>query len=51
MRSFSFPPGCAEARISVYSVSLGQPNLGTFLYQDFLKGVKTPAKMNLPNLA
>ena len=39
-----------EARISVYSVSLGQPNLGTFLYEGFLKGVKTPAKMNLPNL-
>ena len=39
-----------EARVSVYSVSLGQPNLGTFLYQGFLKGVKTPAKMNLPNL-
>jgi len=30
-----------EARISVYSVSLGQPNLGTFLYQDFLKGVRS----------
>ncbi len=39
-----------EARISVYSVTLGQANLGTFLYQGFLKGVKTPAKMNLPNL-
>ncbi len=39
-----------EARVSVYSVSLGQPNLGTFLYQGFLKGVKMPAKMNLPNL-
>ena len=39
-----------EARISVYSVSLGQPNLGTFLYQGFLKGVQKPAKMNLPNL-
>jgi VWFA-related protein len=39
-----------EARISVYSVSLGQPNMGTFLYKGFLKGVKKPAKMNLPNL-
>jgi VWFA-related protein len=38
------------ARISVYSVSLGQPNLNTFLYQGFLKGVKRPAEMNLPNL-
>lgn len=39
-----------EARISVYSVSLGQPNMGTFLYRDFIKGVQKPAKMNLPNL-
>ena len=39
-----------EARISVYSVSLGQPNMGTFLYQGYLKGVQKPAKMNLPNL-
>jgi len=39
-----------EAHISVYSVSLGQPNLHTFLYQDFLKGVQKPTKMNLPNL-
>jgi VWFA-related protein len=39
-----------EARISVYSVSLGQPNMGTFLYQNFLKGVQRPAKMNLANL-
>jgi len=39
-----------EARISVYSVSLGQPNLNTFLYEGFLKGVQKPAKMNLPNL-
>ncbi len=39
-----------EARISVYSVSLGQPNLRTFLYQSFLKGVTKPAKMDLPNL-
>jgi VWFA-related protein len=39
-----------QARISVYSVSLGLSNADTFLYQGFLKGVKTPAKMNLPNL-
>jgi VWFA-related protein len=39
-----------EARITVYSVSLGQPNLNTFLYEGFLKGVQKPAKMNLPNL-
>ena len=39
-----------EARISVYSVSLGMPGVGTYLYQDFLKGVKTADKANAPNL-
>ncbi|MGA3010290.1 MAG: VWA domain-containing protein [Terracidiphilus sp.] len=39
-----------EARISVYSVSLGQNIFDSFLYQGFLKGVKTPSKLNLPNL-
>ncbi len=39
-----------EARISIYSVSLGQPGLNSFLYENFLKGVTTAAKMNLPNL-
>jgi VWFA-related protein len=40
-----------EARMTVYSVSLGVPGLGTYLYQDFLKGVKTPEKVNPANLA
>ena len=40
-----------EARISLYSVSLGDPYLGTYLYEDYLKGVKTPEKANLPNLS
>jgi VWFA-related protein len=40
-----------EARISLYSVSMGTPGLGTYLYQDYLKGVKTQEKVNLPNLS
>ncbi|MGA2888516.1 MAG: VWA domain-containing protein [Terracidiphilus sp.] len=40
-----------EARISVYSISSGQPGRGTFLYQDFLKPVKLPEKASPPNLA
>ena len=40
-----------EARISVYSVSMGNPGLGTYLYEDYLKGVKTQEKTNLPNLS
>lgn len=39
-----------EARISVYSISTGQPGIGTFLYQDFVKGVKTADKADPPNL-
>ena len=35
-----------EARLAVYSISLGQANMDTFLYQGFLKGVKTPDKAN-----
>jgi VWFA-related protein len=41
-----------EARIFVYSVSsLQNPGLGSTLYEDFLKGVKTPESANAPNLA
>ena len=40
-----------EARMTVYSVSLGVPVLGTFLYEGYLKGVKTPEKVNPANLA
>jgi VWFA-related protein len=39
-----------EARISVYSISIGQPSPGTFLYQEFLKGVKTANQANPPNM-
>lgn len=39
-----------EAHMSLYSVTLGQPGLGTFLYEGYLKGVKTAEKANPPNL-
>jgi VWFA-related protein len=39
-----------EAHMAFYSVSLGDPNLGTFLYQSFLKGVKTAEKANPSDL-
>lgn len=39
-----------EAHMSIYSVTMGDPHLGTFLYQDFLKGVKTAEKANPSNL-
>jgi VWFA-related protein len=40
-----------QARIDLSSMSLGTAGSGTFLYEDFLKGVKTADKANLPNLA
>jgi VWFA-related protein len=45
-----------EANIALYSVSLGLPGRGTYLYQEFLKGVKTaeranPSDVNLKVLA
>jgi VWFA-related protein len=42
--------GLREARVSVYSVSLGQPNLDTFLYRNFLQGVKTAAQVSPPRV-
>ena len=39
------------ARISVYSISAGQTNIQTFLYRDFLKGVRSPEQANPPNMA
>jgi len=39
-----------QARIALYSVAMGLPNFGTFLYQGYLKGVKTADKANAPNL-
>jgi VWFA-related protein len=40
-----------EGHMTLYSVSLGEPHLGTFVYQDYLKGVKTAEKANAPNLS
>ncbi|MGA3370876.1 MAG: VWA domain-containing protein [Terracidiphilus sp.] len=39
-----------EARVSVYSISFGQPNSRTVLYESFLKGVKTEDKAIPPDL-
>jgi VWFA-related protein len=39
-----------EAHMSLYSVNMGEPHLGTFLYQGFLKGVKTAEKAYPSNL-
>jgi VWFA-related protein len=35
-----------EAEMTLYSVSVGDPGPGTFLYEGFLKGVKTADKAN-----
>jgi VWFA-related protein len=40
-----------ESHISLYSVSLGDPNAGTYLYRDFLKGVKSAEQATPPDLA
>jgi VWFA-related protein len=40
-----------QARITVYSVSLGVPGIGTYLYEDYLKGVKTAENAESGNLA
>jgi VWFA-related protein len=40
-----------ESRTSVYSVSSGDPDPNTFLYEDYLKGVKTADKANFSHLA
>jgi len=39
-----------EGRVVLYSVSTGDSNIGTFLYQGFLKGVKTAEKANPSDL-
>lgn len=39
-----------EAQMTLYSVSLGDPGLGTYLYEGFLKGVKTADKANASDL-
>lgn len=39
------------AQVTLYSVSEGMPDTRTFLYQDFLKGVRSVRKADLPNLS
>jgi VWFA-related protein len=39
-----------EARISAYSISVGAPALGTYLYKEFLKGVPSAQKASVSNL-
>ena len=39
-----------DAHIALYSISSGQASGGTFLYQDFLKGVKSAPKASPSNL-
>ena len=39
-----------EGHTSLYSVTMGEFNATTFLYQGYLKGVKTAEKANFPNL-
>jgi VWFA-related protein len=39
-----------EAHMSLYSVTLGELNGGTFLYEDYLKGIKTAEKASLPDV-
>jgi len=40
-----------ESHMALYSVSIGDPTATTYLYQGFLKGVKTAEKINPPNLS
>jgi len=39
-----------QADMTLYSVSLGMPGIGTYLYKDFVKGVKTAEKAKPTNL-
>ena len=39
-----------EGHTSLYSVTLGEFNGSTFLYQNYLKGIKTAEKAGFPNL-
>lgn len=40
-----------ERQIELYSVAEGMPNFYTYLFEEFLKGVKKPSQMNLSNLS
>jgi VWFA-related protein len=40
-----------KAQIEICSVAEGMPNFETYEFESFLKGVKKPGQMNLPNLS
>lgn len=40
-----------QGQMQLYSVTPGMPNVYTFLYQGYLKGVKNPQQANLPDLS
>ncbi len=40
-----------EARVSLYSVSQGQANYDTFLYEEYVKGVRRPEDASLADLS
>lgn len=39
-----------KAQIEICSVAEGMPNFYTYLFESYLKGVKNPGQMNLPNM-
>ncbi len=39
-----------EGRMQVYSVAAGMPDINTYRYQGYTKGVKKPTQASLPNL-
>ena len=39
-----------KAQIEICSVAEGMPNFNTYEFESFLKGIKKPGQMNLPNL-
>jgi VWFA-related protein len=39
-----------QARVDLYSISLGSPDRGTYLYESYVKGVKKVTQAQAPNL-
>jgi hypothetical protein len=39
-----------QARVDLYSISLGSPDKGTYLYESYVKGVKKVTQAQAPNL-
>jgi VWFA-related protein len=46
-----FSTALRQARIDLYSIALGLPDFSTFLYRDYLKGVRTAEKADNPDLS